>query len=44
MREDLWKLNSNLKAGIVDTVSVEKILKAEESSGQGPGKYLGVLQ
>lgn len=44
MREDLWKLNGNLKAGIVDAVSVEKISKAEESSGQGLGKYLGVLE
>ena len=44
MREDLCKLNGNLKAGIVDAVSVEKISKAEESSGQGLGKYLGVLE
>ena len=44
LREDLWKLNGNLKAGIVDAVSVEKISKAEESSGQGLGKYLGVLE
>ena len=44
MREDFWKLKGNLQAGRVDTVSVEKISKAEESSGQGLGKYLGVLE
>lgn len=44
MREGFWKLKGYLKAGRVDAVSVEKISKAEESSGQGLGKYLGVLE